>query len=171
MRSRLDRTTLVIAAVLSSLLLSFGAAAADNASLWKHSVKGDFASVLANVKSSLEANQFQITGEENLSKGLENNKQVFGVDKWNTVGFQNVTAVLFCSMTFNHEAFNTNMDWAVLCPFKVVLYNMKKQPDQVQLVMVRPAVVLERDSHPKAKEIGKKIEGRIIAALKEGAQP
>jgi len=149
-------------------LLPCSALAAENPALWKFQVKGDFNTVLPNLKSALEAKQFMITGEENLSKGLENNKQVFGETKWNTIGFQNVTAVHFCSLAFNHEVFNINMEWSVLCPFKVVVYNMKSKPDQIMVLLTRPSYLLAKDSHPKAKAIGKKIDERIESAIKEG---
>jgi uncharacterized protein (DUF302 family) len=156
------------------LLLLIGAGfthqafAAGNPALWKMHTKGDFDTVLSGVKTALEAKQFVITGEENLSKGLENNKQVFGEDKWNTIGFQNATAVHFCSLAFNQEVFNMTMDWSVLCPFKVVLYSMKAKPDEIHIVMIRPTYVLAKDPHKGAKKVGKKIEERIVSAIKEG---
>jgi hypothetical protein len=60
------------------------------------------------------------------------------------------------------------MDWSVLCPFKVVLYSMKAKPNEVQLVTVRPTYLLAKDPNKKAKNVGKKIEARILEALKEG---
>lgn len=60
------------------------------------------------------------------------------------------------------------MDWSVLCPFKVVLYSMKAKPNEIHLVTVRPTYLLAKDPHKKAKAIGKKIEDRILEALKEG---
>lgn len=142
--------------------------AGDNPAFMKLQAKGDFNAVLASVKTALEAKQFLITGEENLAKGLENNKKVFGEDKWNTIGFQNATAVHFCSLAFNQEVFNMTMDWSVLCPFKVVLYSMKAKPDEIHLITARPTYLLAKDPHKKAAEVGKKIEERIAGALKEG---
>lgn len=158
------------AAVLTMLaaLLPLTARAAENPAFWKHQVKGEFATVLASLKTSLEANQFLISGEENLAKGLENNKQVFGVDKWNTIGFRDVTAIHFCSLVINQEVFNINMDWSILCPFKLSAYTMKNKPGVVTLITVRPTYLLAKDPHPKAKEIGRKIETRILEALREG---
>jgi uncharacterized protein (DUF302 family) len=148
--------------------LSAGARAADNPAFWKHQAKGDFAKVVAHVKQGLEAAQFQITQEENLSKGLENNKHLFPAGKWNSIGFDNVTAVHFCSVVFNQEAFNIELDWSILCPFKLVAYTTKKAPKDVNLVMIKPTYVMEKDKHAKAREIGKKIEERIVAAIQEG---
>ncbi|MDA8259221.1 MAG: DUF302 domain-containing protein [Betaproteobacteria bacterium] len=158
-------------AVLTTLVALFPLAvqAAENPAFWKHQVKGEFATVLANLKAGLEARQFTITGEENLAKGLENNKQVFGADKWNTIGFQDATSVHFCSLVLNQEVFNLNMDWSILCPFKVTAYTMKNKPGVVTLITVRPSYLLARDPHPKAKEIGRKIERQIIEALREGS--
>jgi uncharacterized protein (DUF302 family) len=159
--------------LLTLVLVSFAALspstfAADNPAFLKLQAKGDFNAVLASVKTALEAKQFMITGEENLAKGLENNKKIFGEDKWNTIGFQNATAVHFCSLAFNQEVFNMTMDWSVLCPFKVVLYTMKAKPDEVHLITVRPTYLLEKDPNKKAGKTGKKIEDRILEALKEG---
>ncbi len=69
-----------LAGLALALMLGAGTAAyaADNPALWKYQVKGDFNTVLASLKTDLEAKQFQITGEENMSKGLENNKKVLG---------------------------------------------------------------------------------------------
>lgn len=159
----------LVSLALALMMLGAGTAAyaADNPAVWKYQVKGDFNTVLASLKSGLEARQFQITGEENMSKGLENNKKVFGEDKWNTTGFQNVTVVHFCSMVFNYEVYNLNMDWAILCPFKAVVYNMKAKPDQVTILTTRPTYLMAKDPHKKAKEVGKKIEDRIVTAIKE----
>ncbi len=131
--------------------------AKDTPALWKHKVKGDFSVVLDNVKGALIIEQFMITDEENLAQGLKNNKSIFGDDKWNTIGFEEATAVHFCSLVFNHEVFNINMDWSVLCPFKVVLYTMKQSPDEINIITLRPVYMLEKDKHPRASEISKKI--------------
>ncbi len=166
------RTLATLAAVSLVWVLGFAPVrAADNPALWKHHVKGDYAKVLQGVKAGLEEKQFQILGEENLSRGLENNRQVFGEDKWNTIGFQNVTAVHFCSLTFNQQVFNMSMDWAILCPFKVVVFNMKANPDNVTVMTTRPTWLLARDNHKKAAEVARNIENRITAAIKEGAAP
>jgi len=150
------------------LLLLANAAAADNPALWKHTVKGEFATVLAQVKDGLITAQFQITGEENLSKGIENNKDVFPAGKWNTIGFDNVTAVHFCSIVFNQEVFNINLDWSVLCPFKVVAYTTKKAPQEVNLVMVKPTYILAKDTNKQARAVGQRIEKRIVQAIMDG---
>lgn len=161
------KSALLTSALIGFASLSAPSFSAENSALWKYQVKGDFNTVLTQLKSGLEAHQFQITGEENLSKGLENNKNIWGENKWNTIGFQNVTAVHFCSLVFNQEVYNVNMDWAVLCPFKAVVYNMKAKPGQITIQMTRPTYLMAQDPHPKAKEVGKKIEDRIVAAIKE----
>ena len=118
MKTVQPRSKVLVSLALALTMLGAGTAAyaADNPALWKHQVKGDFNTVLASLKSGLEARQFQITGEENMSKGLENNKKIFGEDKWNTIGFENITVVHFCSLVFNHEVYNLNMDWAIPVP-------------------------------------------------------
>lgn len=163
----LPKSTLVTFALIGFAGLSAPGYAAENPALWKYQVKGDFNAVLTDLKAGLEAKQFQITAEENMSKGLENNKKIWGENKWNTIGFQNVTVVHFCSLVFNHEVYNINMDWATLCPFKAVVYNMKAKPDQITILMTRPTYLLARDKHPKAKEVSKKIEDRIVTSIKE----
>jgi len=141
-----------------------------NPAFWKLTVTGDFATVLQGLKTHLEAEQFQITSEENLARGLENNKQALGKDKWNTIGFKEATAVHFCSLVFNQEVFNLNMNWSVFCPFKLVAYTMKKAPQEVTIIILRPSYLLKHDPHPRAREIGDKIERRIITAIKEGVR-
>ncbi|MBI3776288.1 MAG: DUF302 domain-containing protein [Gammaproteobacteria bacterium] len=142
--------------------------AADNPAFMKFHAKGDFATVLSNVKQALETAQFVISAEENLSKGLEKNKQLFPEGTWNSIGFDNVTAVHFCSLVFNQEVFNINMDWTILCPYKLSIYSMKKAPQDITVIMQRPTFQLAQDPHPKAKEIGKKMEDRIVNAIKDG---
>lgn len=171
MKARLSLTPFLLSLALALALASGTAVqAADNPALWKYQVKGDFNAVLASLKSGLEAKQFQITAEENMSKGLENNKAIFGKDKWNTIGFKNVTVVHFCSMVFNQEVYNLNMDLAILCPFKAVVYNMKAKPDQITIMTIRPSYLVEKDPFKKSAEVGKKIEERIIATIKESVQ-
>jgi uncharacterized protein (DUF302 family) len=160
--------------VLLAALLLLGTASLahgdENPALWKHQVKGDFATVLADLKAGLEARQFQISGEENMSKGLENNIAVFGADKWNSIGFDNVTVVHFCSLVFNHEVYNLNMDLAILCPFKAVVYNMKSEPDRVHIMTVRPGYLVARDPHPDTRDVGKRIEDEIISAIEDAVR-
>ncbi len=145
--------------------------AADNPAFWKYEVKGEFADVLGRVRSGLLAAQFQITAEENLSKGLENNQHLFPEGKWNTIGFQNVTALHFCSIVFNQEVFNIDLDWSILCPFKLVVYNTRKAPRDITIVTVKPTYLLAKDKHKKAGDVGKRIEARIVSAIKEGLSP
>jgi uncharacterized protein (DUF302 family) len=142
--------------------------AADNPAFWKYKVKGEFAEVLTHVKHGIEAAQFQITAEENLSKGLENSKHLFPEGQWNTIGFDNVTAVHFCSLVFNQEVFNIDLDWSILCPFKLVVYTAKKAPKDVTIVLIKPIYILAKDANPKARDVAQRIEDRIIGALKEG---
>jgi len=160
--------TRVVAVFVALMFLSAPLLAAENPAFLKFHSKGDFAAVLANVKQALEAGQFVISAEENLSKGLENNKQIFPEGKWNSIGFDNVSAVHFCSLVFNQEVFNINMDWSILCPFKLSIYSMKKAPQDITVIVQSPTYLLAKDPHVKAKEIGKKMEERIVAAIKEG---
>ena len=139
----------------------------ENPALWKYRTQGHFDAVIEDIKNGLEAAQFTITGEENLSKALARNRRVFGEDKWNTIGFQNATAVHFCSLVLNQEIFNISMDWSILCPFKVVAYTMKAKPDEVTILLARPTYLLEKDPHPQGREVGKSIENRIIEAITE----
>jgi uncharacterized protein (DUF302 family) len=159
----------VVAAFVMMLLLGVPAAgqAEDNPALWKREVKDNYAAVLEDVKSALEANQFSITGESDLAKALAKNRHVFGQGKWNTIGFQEATAVSFCSLLFNQEVFNLNMDYSILCPFKVVLYSLESRPGMVTILMVRPTYLLAHFKDPSAREIGQKIEDRIVWALDE----
>lgn len=55
--------------VLGLAAAPVGVRAAGNPAFWKHEVKGDFADVLSRVRNGLLAAQFQITAEENLSRG------------------------------------------------------------------------------------------------------
>lgn len=154
---------------LGALLALPVAAVADNPAFWKTQVKGNFNEVLNNLKGSLMAAQFQITAEENLSKGLENNKHLFPAGKWNTIGFDNVTAVHFCSIVFNQEVFNVELDWSILCPFKLVAYTTKKAPKNVNIVMVRPTYLMAKDTNRRARNVGQRIEARIVDAIEEAA--
>lgn len=158
---------MLFALVLS--VLGTSVSAADNPALWKTRVTGPFDQVLANLKSGLETGQFLISGEEDLAQGLANNKELLGGElKWNTIGFERATAVHFCSIMFNHEVFNIDMDWSVLCPFKVVAYTMKEAPTSVHIVLVRPTYLLKNDRHKQARDIGKRIEDRMVKAIKAG---
>lgn len=162
----------LMAMLIVNGMLGLGPAqAADNPALWKYHAKGDYNTVLNGIKTSLKAAQFQITAEEHLSRGLEKNKHLFPEGKWNTIGFGNVTAVHFCSVVFNQEVFNIDLDWSILCPFKLVAYTSKDAPKDVTIVIVRPTYLLAKDTNKKAKEIGQRIEDRIVAAIKEATAP
>jgi uncharacterized protein (DUF302 family) len=158
----------VIFALIGLPGMSLPAQAADNPAFWKYKAKGEFADVLGHVKHGLEAAQFQITQEENLSKGIENNKHLFPEGKWNTIGFDNVASVHFCSIVFNQEAFNIELDWSILCPFKLVAYSTKKAPKEVMIVFIRPTYILAKDANKKAGDVAQRIEKRIVDAIQEG---
>ena len=164
----LSRFAIMPVPFVALALIPVAARAADNPALWKYQTKGKFSEVVTHLKHGLLAAQFQITAEEHLSKGLENNKHLFPEGKWNTIGFDNVAAIHFCSVVFNQEVFNVDLDWSILCPFKLVAYTTKKAPTDVTLVMVRPTFIMDKDKNAKAKAVGKKIEDRIVAAIKEG---
>jgi uncharacterized protein (DUF302 family) len=76
--------------------------------------------------------------------------------------------VHFCSVLFNHEVFNADLDWSVLCPFKVVAYNLKESPSVVHIVTVRPTYLLKDERSKNMRELGQKIERRIVDAIKAG---
>lgn len=164
---RVARVSTII--LLAGALAAYAArAAADNPALWKYRAQGEFAEVLSHIRHGLQAAQFQITQEENLSRGLENNKHLFPEGKWNAIGFDNITALHFCSVVFNQEAFNVDLDWSVLCPFKLVAYTTKKAPKDVTIVLIRPTYILDKDTNPKAKDVAQRIERRITGAITEG---
>lgn len=155
------------AAILLAAPITAGAGESCNPAIWKMEVKDDYAALLEDVKSGLEAQQFSIVSESDLAGALATNREILGMDKWNTIGFSEARAVEFCSLLFNQEVLNLNMDYSILCPFKVVLYSMKDKPDTVTILMVRPTYLLAHYKDPSAREIGQKIEDRIIAAIKE----
>lgn len=167
---RVNRSAVMGAAwlVAAAGLFAVCPAAADNPALIKFQAKGGFEDVLHRVKAGLEEKQFLISHEDNLAKALENNKHLFLGGQWNKSGFQNAVAVHFCSLTFNQEVFNTNMDWSVLCPFKVVLYNMKANPELIYIVMTRPSLIFTQDSDPRGQSIGRRIDERITSAIRDG---
>lgn len=158
----------IVFVLIGLLGASAASRAADNPALWKYKAKGEFTEVLSHVKLGIEAAQFQITQEENLSKGLENNKHLFPEGQWNTIGFDNVASVHFCSIVFNQEAFNIDLDWSILCPFKLVVYSTRKAPKDVAIVLLKPTYILGKDANPKARDVAQRIEKRITDAIKEG---
>ena len=161
--------------LLWALLFAVGAwapvHAADNPALWKHYTKGEFGNVIMGLKTGLQVAQFQITAEEHLSRGLEKNKDLFPKGQWNTIGFDNVAAIHFCSVVFNQEVFNVDLDWSILCPFKLVAYTMKPAPKDVTIVIVRPTYIMASDKNKKAAVVAKRIEERIITAIREASAP
>ena len=44
---------------------------------------------------------------------------------------------------------------------------MKVKPEQITILTTRPTYLMANDPHKKAKEVGKKIEDRIVSAIKE----
>lgn len=158
--------------ILALLSMPEHASAAENSVIWKQQASGDFAGVVDKIKSGLEGAQFLISSEEDLAKGLENNKHILGGDQnWNTIGFARATAIHFCSIVFNHEAFNIDMDLSYLCPFKVVVYSMKKSPQDISIITLRPTYLLKDDPRQKVRELGQKIEKRITDAVMDGIKP
>lgn len=137
----------------------------DNPAIWKMEVKDNYVALLEDVKTGLETQQFSILSESNLARALAMNRDTLGKDKWNTIGFDEARAISFCSLLFNQEVLNLNMDYSILCPFKVVLYSMKDKPDLVTIIMVRPTYLLAHYQDPSAQDIAQKIEDRIVKAI------
>lgn len=142
-----------------------------NPALWKHHVAGNFEEVLDSIRHGLETEQFTISDEQDLSGALERNKETLGEDRWNTIGFDQVRAVHFCSLLFNQRAFNTNIDLSILCPFKLVAYTMKAAPREVTVITVRPSYLVQHDPEARSRELGQQMEERIIRAIKTGLDP
>ncbi len=143
------------------------AAASDSPALWRYQTKGEYDAVLSNLKSGLERAQFLISNEEDLAKGLENNRHLRGGElKWNVIGFERVTAVHFCSILFSHEVFSTGLDRSLSRPFKVVAYNLKESPNIVHIVTVRPTYLLKDERSEKTRELGTKVGRRTVDAIK-----
>lgn len=167
------RTITGILATLFLCLAAVPASATDtkNPAFWKHHVTGDYAETLDSLRTGLEAHQFTITGENDLSGALERNKEALGMDKWNTIGFENVRAISFCSVLFNLNSINTDIDLAILCPFKLVIYNTRQAPREITVITVRPSYLVQHESSAKAKEMGEQMEQRIITAIKAGTEP
>ena len=158
--------------ILALMSMPEHASAVENSVIWKHQVPGNFASVVDKVKTGLEGAQFLISSEEDLAKGLANNKHILGGEKgWNTIGFAQARAIHFCSIVFNHEAFNIDMDLSYLCPFKVVVYSMKKSPQNVSIITVRPTYLLRNDKRKNVVDLGRRIEKRITDAIMSGIKP
>lgn len=82
-----------------------------------------------------------------------------------------MTALHFCSIVFNQEVFNIDLDWSILCPFKLVVYNTRKAPRDITIVTVKPTYLLAQDKNKKAGDIGRRIEARIVRAIEEGLSP
>lgn len=160
--------TLLIASLISGLGM---ASDTRNPAFWKHHVTGDYQEVLNAVKHGLETLQFTITDEQDLSGALERNKDMLGEDRWNTIGFDRITAVHFCSLLFNQQAFNTDIDLSILCPFKLVVYSMKDAPQKVTVITLRPSYLVQNESKAKARELGQEMEDRIVKAIKSGMDP
>jgi len=158
---------IVSQAEMDSMAGKVAAGSDCNPAIWKRVVKDNYAALLEDVKSNLEVHQFTIVGEHDLAKALATNREVLGKDEWNTVGFSEATALHFCSLVFNKEVFNKNMDYSILCPFKVVLYSMEDSPEMVTVIMVRPTYLLAHYNDPTAYEVGRKIESRILSAIEE----
>jgi uncharacterized protein (DUF302 family) len=139
----------------------------ENPAFWRHQVQGDFHVLVQHLKHGLETRNFIITGEDNLALGLENNRHLFPPGQWNTIGFENAVAIHFCSLILNQEVFNTSMDWGILCPFKVFVYNMKASPQDITIIALRVTHLLRQDPHPRAREMARKIDARVLDALRE----
>ena len=158
--------------IIALLSMPDQASAGEHPVIWKYQAKGQFADVVDNLKAGLEAGQFLVSSEEDLAKGLENNRHILGGEKnWNTIGFKHATAIHFCSIRFNHEAFNMDMNLSYLCPFKVVAYTMINSPQTVNIITLRPTYLLKTDKRKTVRQLGKRIEDRIINAIMGGIKP
>jgi len=52
-----------------------------------------------------------------------------------------------------------------------VVYTMKTAPKDVTIVIVRPTYIMASDKNKKAAAVAKRIEERIITAIREASAP
>ncbi|MDH5633934.1 MAG: hypothetical protein OEZ10_13225 [Gammaproteobacteria bacterium] len=111
-----------------------------------------------------------ITDAENLPRGTgEQQAPARRRGKRNTVGFEQVTPLNFCSFALYHEAFNTGMNLSNLRPFRLVIYGMGKNPEKITIITVRAPVLMKRDK-AKNQRVARQAKERIIKAITDGVE-
>jgi uncharacterized protein (DUF302 family) len=135
--------------------------------IYTYTVKGKFEDLLASLRTSLEARQFTIVGVSDLASPLELNKELFR--EHNKLGYDQVRSLSICSIELNHEALNTDLNLAALCPFKIALYS-KKGSDEVTFAFISAEAMLAGSKDPKLIALSRKADQRIKQAV-EGVLP
>ncbi len=123
-------------------------------------VEAEYQDVRDDLLDAVKGKGLNIAGVFHASEMLKNTKSVFNFRR---DVYQNAEIIEFCSAGISHDISRANHLNILLCPFKIAVYNLEKDPKKVYVVWAMPEAVDD-----KSKKAILKI-GTLIKSIIEDA--
>ncbi|MBT3195497.1 MAG: DUF302 domain-containing protein [Candidatus Ruthia sp.] len=122
-------------------------------------VEAEYQDVRDDLVDAVKGKGLNIAGVFHASEMLSNTKSVFNFRK-NI--YKNAEIIEFCSAGISHDISRANHLNILLCPFKIAVFNLEKDPKKVYVVWAAPEAIDE-----KSKKAVLKIGGLISAIIED----
>lgn len=122
-------------------------------------IQAKYQDVRDDILDSVRGKGINIAGVFHASKMLNNTKGVFNFRR-NV--YKNAEIIEFCSARISHEISRANPLNILLCPFKIAVFNLEKNPDNIHVVYALPET-----TDKKSKKAIRKIEGLIRSIIED----
>jgi len=148
----------------ASETISSPAGTAEEARVYKKTVKGEFTETYKKVFTALETNGYYVLIEPNIGKRLADFEQRWGKD-YNTNQLEAIRSMVFWKPEYANEVSNRDPDMLALFPLHITLTNKK---GGTTILFVRPSQVAT--SSP-AQAIAEELEQDVIRSIEQGFIP
>ncbi|MBT7002967.1 MAG: DUF302 domain-containing protein [Candidatus Thioglobus sp.] len=111
-------------------------------------VEAEYEDVRDDIIDSVKGKGLNIAGVFHASEMLSNTKSVFNFRR---DIYRNAEIIEFCSAGISQDISRANHLNILLCPFKIAVYNLEKDPKKVYVVWAAPEAIDDRSKKSIAK--------------------
>ena len=151
--------------VLLILMLSISSAYADDGDsvVYRLQVNKPLSKVYDKVYKSLEEARFFVVFEPDIGANLARFSEKWG-DDYNRNNIAEIRSMVFCNGWYANKVSNLDPNMLGFCPLHITLI---EREGKTTVLFNRPGVIAQNSP---AKELFKKIESEVIAAIQQGLQ-
>ncbi len=122
-------------------------------------VEAEYQDIRDDLLDAVKGKGLNIAGVFHASEMLNNTKSVFNFRR-NI--YKNAEIIEFCSAGISHDISRANPLNILLCPFKIAVFNLEKDPKKVYVVWATPEAIDE-----KSKKGIARIQGLISSIIED----
>lgn len=137
--------------------LTIGVASAGT--IYEVAIPTPAAKVMPELKKALGQNHFKVFTKVDILKRVKAKVGALHIKNFNTPGFSNVTAVIFCSPVYFNKLLDAESKAASVCPLSVTVYSLK---GKTEIAYPERGPMIEGTS---AHAVGLQIDKSVMAAL------